>query len=444
VFAGDFDLRGVAAVASVDEFEALDLVEQLVDKSMLEVDATQDRYRLLETLRQYAWDRLVSTGRLGTSRDNHARHYLALAGEHAALMRRAGKQVEALDGLEADYDNLRAALAYLIETEQAELAAQMVRRVAPLFHIRHPREGLGWFERVVAIADDLPAETKARLLSDASHAAHNAGDFDAVAIYASAALDVGGDDVPPLALWTLAQWRLGSGDYGGAADLARKAVPRSAAMGDAMTQSMATGTLASALMGLGETDEARVLIPEIIRVAEELGNPTVTGAAYMMAADVVAMLGDGHAAADLYRKASELSDTGGPIIVCSTRVGFAMETDDLAAAREAVLVSLATSKEQLSGYYQLNPLLAAARLLALGQRPELAARVIGTVRANAGETLRSGWVSPILSWPDQVMALIASSVDAPTLELELERGGRLSVDQALELAIDELARQLFP
>jgi predicted ATPase len=57
VFAGEFDLAAVAAVGALDEFAALDLVDRLVDKSMVEVDPSRNRYRLLETLRQYAWNR---------------------------------------------------------------------------------------------------------------------------------------------------------------------------------------------------------------------------------------------------------------------------------------------------------------------------------------------------------------------------------------------------
>src|SRR5262249_45775191 len=69
VFAGEFDLAAIAAIAGLDEFEALDLIEQLVAKSMVEADPSRNRYRLLETLRQYAWDRLAAAGRLGEVRD---------------------------------------------------------------------------------------------------------------------------------------------------------------------------------------------------------------------------------------------------------------------------------------------------------------------------------------------------------------------------------------
>ena len=78
VFAGEFDLDAVAMVASLDRLEALDLIEQLVNKSMIEADPARDRYRLLETLRQYAWEQLVTTERLGEARDAHATAILGI------------------------------------------------------------------------------------------------------------------------------------------------------------------------------------------------------------------------------------------------------------------------------------------------------------------------------------------------------------------------------
>jgi predicted ATPase len=138
VFAREFDLGSVAAVAGLDEFEALDLVEQLVAKSMVEADPSRNRYRLLETLRQYAWDRLAGAGRLGEARAAHAACFFELAPEQAKRTQAGDPHVAVLDRLEADYDNLRAALAWLIEQRRADEAARMVHRLIGLFNIRPP------------------------------------------------------------------------------------------------------------------------------------------------------------------------------------------------------------------------------------------------------------------------------------------------------------------
>jgi hypothetical protein len=156
VFAGEFDLAAVAAVASLDQFEALDLIDRLVDKSMVEAQPSRNRYRLLETLRHYAWDRLVLAGRLRDRRDAHAAYFVGLAAEQARRTREGAGHTAVLDRLEADYDNLRAALAWLVEQHRADEAARTVHRLIGLFNIRHPRDGYAWLQQVVAIAGDLP------------------------------------------------------------------------------------------------------------------------------------------------------------------------------------------------------------------------------------------------------------------------------------------------
>ena len=180
-FSGEFDLDAVASVANRDHLEALDLVEQLVNKSMVEAYPSRDRYRLLETLRQYAWERLVTTERLGEVRDAHAACFSSLAAQEVRRMVEGGQSVAALDRLEADYDNLRAALTWLIEQRRADAAARMVHRLSGLFNVRHPREGLGWCQQVVAVGGELPPKVRARLLADTAWAAWYAGDFEASA-----------------------------------------------------------------------------------------------------------------------------------------------------------------------------------------------------------------------------------------------------------------------
>jgi predicted ATPase len=224
VFAGDFNLAAGTAVSGRDDFATLDLLEGLADKSMLEADPPRDRYRLLETLRQYAWERLVAADRLTAARDAHADHFAALADVQGVLSRVPGRQVQALDRLEADYDNLRAALAWLIEGRHTERAARMARRLIGLFNIRHPREGLGWFQQVIAISDELPATSRSQLLADAAFAAFNAGNSEAQGQYARVAIDVGGAGAPAIAYAQLSNWHLANGDLDLAVESARRGV----------------------------------------------------------------------------------------------------------------------------------------------------------------------------------------------------------------------------
>jgi predicted ATPase len=133
VFAGSFDLAAAEMVVSggnIDRGDVLDLLSQLVDKSLLDVDpvAAGVRYRLLETIRQYAQERLEASGELSALRGRHLTHYVGLA-EKAGPHLRSHEQVAWASALAAETDNFRAALDWAVE---ATLPEEGLRLVIPL------------------------------------------------------------------------------------------------------------------------------------------------------------------------------------------------------------------------------------------------------------------------------------------------------------------------
>jgi predicted ATPase/DNA-binding SARP family transcriptional activator len=133
VFAGGCDLVSAEAVLGgegLEQPDVADRLDELVDKSLVEVDATDGwgRYRLLETIRQYARERLEADGEATSARARHLARYIDLAEE-------AGPHLRGRDGLEwaavlaRETDNFRAALHWAVE---AELADEGLRLVVPL------------------------------------------------------------------------------------------------------------------------------------------------------------------------------------------------------------------------------------------------------------------------------------------------------------------------
>lgn len=151
-FVGGFDLAAVRAVAAgsdLDPFSVLDQLTLLVDKSLVVADDCQGRtrYRLLETVRRYALEKLGDSGEA----DVHARHrdyYTALAAslntpadnDHQRLVARA----------ETEIDNLRAAFAWSRENGHITEALQLASSLQPIWFGRaHLREGLSWFNSIL-------------------------------------------------------------------------------------------------------------------------------------------------------------------------------------------------------------------------------------------------------------------------------------------------------
>jgi predicted ATPase/class 3 adenylate cyclase/DNA-binding CsgD family transcriptional regulator len=173
-FLGGFDFKGAQTVASGDEierFQVLDLLTLLVDKSLVVADnaAGRTRYRLLETVRQYAAEKLGESGEADVVRARHRDHYTAIA---ALLDAPADSNYEQLLGqTETEIDNLRAAFAWSRENSDVEISLTLASSLQPLWQARgRLREGLGWFDAALADLDaDHPAvapAVQARALAD--------------------------------------------------------------------------------------------------------------------------------------------------------------------------------------------------------------------------------------------------------------------------------------
>jgi tetratricopeptide (TPR) repeat protein len=143
--------------------DVLDLLLRLIDKSLVvaeEGPAGSARYRLLETLRHYARERLVGQGASAAGHRRHAAYYLAFA-EQAEPQLRGADQVLWLAWLANDHDNLRAALAWCLEEGAADTleaerpeAAMGVRLAGALWWFwwlhGHPLEAVQWLERALS------------------------------------------------------------------------------------------------------------------------------------------------------------------------------------------------------------------------------------------------------------------------------------------------------
>jgi DNA-binding CsgD family transcriptional regulator len=175
-FAGGFDLAAAQAVGAgggLGRRQVLDLLALLVDKSLVAGEESQGctRYRLLETVRQYALEKLGESGEADVVRGRHRDHYTALA---ARLDRPTdgdpGRQVKRL---EADIDNLRVAFQWSLELSDRETALRLASSLQPLWLGRSRMlEGLAWFDAALAAdpatTEPIAPQVRVRALADVS------------------------------------------------------------------------------------------------------------------------------------------------------------------------------------------------------------------------------------------------------------------------------------
>ncbi|WP_188190209.1 BTAD domain-containing putative transcriptional regulator [Nonomuraea sp. SYSU D8015] len=156
VFAGGATLESAEHVAGAD---VLPLLGVLADKSLLHVsrEPAGVRYRMLETVRLYALERLDESGEKERLRRAHAAHFLALA-ERAEPCLRGRDQVSWLARLTAEHDNLRAALRHAIETHDAGTAVRLVAALGWYWRLTGSRgEGAEWARQALAVKAAAPA-----------------------------------------------------------------------------------------------------------------------------------------------------------------------------------------------------------------------------------------------------------------------------------------------
>ena len=161
VFAGGWAFKAAEAVCGEGiEEEILDLLTHLVDKSLVAVEEETEeaRYRLPETIRQYARDRLFESGEAERVRDRHLDFFLRFA-EEAEPKLRGGEQLAWLDRLEAEHDNLRTALSWALESEKSDRALELAGALGYFWLLRgHFSESQRWLEDALALAEREPSK----------------------------------------------------------------------------------------------------------------------------------------------------------------------------------------------------------------------------------------------------------------------------------------------
>lgn len=182
VFTGGCTLEAAETVCDAK----VDPLEGLVDKSILQRrdDAVEPRFWMLESIHEFAAERLAASGEDAAARAGHALYFRGLAERMAASLRAGDPEEIPVAVLEADIDNLRAAVAFGLTTGDTELVREITTAL-PLYWLDRAlyAEGRSWLERALAL-DGTEDETRRRLLSGLATIAYRQGDHE-VAVTAS-------------------------------------------------------------------------------------------------------------------------------------------------------------------------------------------------------------------------------------------------------------------
>jgi predicted ATPase len=345
VFAGGWTLDTATAVYGdgADEFEVLDLLTRLIDKSLVVVsrDAKRDaRYSLLETVRQYAAERLIDAEDAAAVRRRHAEAFLAMA--ERAYEGAMTEEAVWSAAIEQEHDNLRTALGVLRESD-AERYLQLAGALAWFWQGRsYLREGTA---HVIAALDATPPaparKTRARALWGAAQLRAWQGDATTSHRMMEESLrmwrELGDHKEIALALEGLGWVQFRSGDDEKACTAFEESLALQRESGDTHLVNRATVGLAQMLVALGRVDEARRASSEILQFAQAHDDLRSAHYAWHYLADC-ALLEDNCAEAyRLYRQSLELARQIGDRLEIGFEVqGVAMSLAGLGHAQRAL------------------------------------------------------------------------------------------------------------
>jgi predicted ATPase/DNA-binding SARP family transcriptional activator len=396
VFAGGFTLEAAERVCQTD----LDAIASLAEKSLLyrrERSRSEPRFTMLETIREYAAERLEASLEADELRARHARYFLALAhlddaGEAALLHR-----------LDPELDNLRTALAWSCRNGQGAIALPLAVSLQPYWYARGLlHEGQLSLAHALEAGAGEPVRLRARALRHASRFADMQGEAAEAKRLAAESLRLSRDTGDRLGIAAsvraLGMVALAGGDYQGAQALFQEGRARSSACGDRSGVARGVQSLGYLAVLRGDYDAARKLCDEAIILCRALGNDLSLTAALENRATVA--LGQ--------RRPDEAAS---------------LLDESISLSRDLADATGMTSC--LAGFAALNAARGAA---------ESAARLLG-----AGEALRAELRYPLepveLRLHEQTVAALRRELGEERLAPLQAEGRRMTLDAAVELAL---------
>jgi predicted ATPase/DNA-binding CsgD family transcriptional regulator/uncharacterized membrane protein YecN with MAPEG domain len=455
VFNAGCTLDTVEAICTgegIAEEHPLDRISSLVSKSLVMVDLigrSQARYRLLETIREYALEKLDEAGEMARLRDRHLGLFLARSEEAAPKLGDAHQQLW-LNWLEGEHDNLRAALAWALESGQIEAGMRIAVAISRFWEIRgYVPEGLAWFKRLLAHADESVSQVvRANALVYASFFAMFLGNASAAITYGQEAValaEVAGDKGYPiliLALGSLSSGARVAGDYKSAFTLVERTIQLlRETSGPPFYLGMALLAQGGIAIELGFYDTARAVLDESLAIAQEAGDAFRIAHALNSIGDLARCEKKYENAQNAYENSVVLLrelDAQHDLAYVLHNLGHnCLHLGDVERAYGLFHESMATHQALQNGIGMAECLIGFAAIALRRGMPSVGARLLGAAAKFGGERVSAAsvWHATRLEY-EQYLELAQMSLAEAEFEKEQAAGLAMSLEQAVDSAMN--------
>jgi predicted ATPase/class 3 adenylate cyclase len=327
VFVGGWTLDAAESVC--ENVNMLDLLARLVDKSLVAVDRehlNEPRYYLLETIRQYAREKLVESGEGEQIRSRHLTYFLKLAERAEPELYGAG-QIEWSQKMEDEYENTRAALEWSLQGN-INRSKQLAAVLWWSWHFNgHQSEGYEWLKIILAVHPEEKTLVRAKLLSGAAWLASWLGIGEqTVKRFCEASVDLyrqlGDEQSAAFPITTLANIATSNSDYVKALALAEESRELFRKAGNKWGIRHVLLTLGNIALGQENFEQARKYYEESLLISREIGDKEGVGVALICIGLVSEKQGDDERAIELYKEALQIEKTVKSKIAISLALRF--------------------------------------------------------------------------------------------------------------------------
>ena len=448
VFAAGCTLDTAEAVCSgegISDGQVLDLLSSLVDKSFIVAETTgraHARYRLLETIREYALEKLSQAGEMDQLYNRHLDLFLVRAEEASPKLTDAYQKLW-LNWLESEHDNLRAAMEWSLASNRIEDGLRIAIALLHFWTIRgYMRESLTWYQRLLAeMNDTVSLNIRVNALVNATYIARGEGNVQAYESFGREAVQAAeasrDDGLLALALNNLGASAQAAGDFQTAFTTIERAIPLYRESGPPYYLRMAIYLAGENAVELGKYEIARERLDESLALCQKEGDFYHIANIYNALGDLARLEQNYTEAASAYENAAALArelDARNNLASITGNLGFTYLVQGrvgqaISCFRECLAIHLAQQNkpgqvECLIGF--------AAAAVKIGRTPD-GVRLLAAAAAISGQPYASYWQANRMEFA-RYNDLARASLTETKYQAEQAAGQALSLQQAVAYA----------
>jgi predicted ATPase len=450
VFVGGFTLEDAEAVCDLEgKLDILEGISSLVNNSLLKQEGLADgqlRFRMLETIREYALERLSQSGEMPELQQRHAHYFVGIVLGEASMGIISRESTAWLDRLEREHDNIQAALEWCLTTPDGRGLALSVLSTLTWFWYRRGffNEGRIWTDRILATSSEEVTPVRAAALQMSSRMAMWRGDLNSAVERASKSLTVWqrleDEQKVPMSLMETGVTLINIGKDREAHSLLKEAEALFRESGASYFHAITLVHLGNVSLGLGNSDEALGWLERAYPIFKGIGEPWGLSFALNNLGEVARVKGNFEQAYEYYKESEGLlratGDKGDLARLVHTLGYIASHEGDDRLAEVQFRESLAMFRRLGNKRGIAECMAGLANLNAKRGNSQVATQMLSAAEALLGESGAAWWPADRVE-VDKTHALLQSALEEHEFKAAWAAGQSMTLDQAIAFVSNE-------